>query len=112
MGSGSTVKNKVGCQGNGFTCFTKQKCYHVLSIHYVAIVVLFSFFYWKFQVLYNTDVTFNANIIYNTNIIYNSSIYIFYINNYRAYITLQIPNTNIKSLQFTNTVLSSTFHLT
>jgi len=61
--------------------------------------------------LYNTNVTYNVNIIYITDIIYSSRIHIFYINNYRTYITLQIQNTNIKSLQFTNTVLTSTYHL-
>jgi len=61
--------------------------------------------------LYNTNDTYNVNIIYITDIIYSSRIHIFYINNYRTYIMLQIQNTNIKSLQFTNTVLTLTYHL-
>ena len=43
----------------------------------------------------------NANIIFNTDIIYNSSIHIFCTSYFIAYITLQIQNTNLKSLQFT-----------
>jgi len=59
------------------------------------------YYYWKIQVLYNTDVMYNAKIIYITDIIYDRSIHIFNINYYIAYITLQIQNTNIRSLHFT-----------
>jgi len=59
------------------------------------------FFYWKIQVLYNTDVIYNAKTIYITDIFYIRSIHIFNINYYIAYITSQIQITNIRSLQFT-----------
>ena len=77
MGSGSTVKNKVGCKGNGFTCFTKQKCYHVLSIHYVAIVLLCSFFIGRSK--YFTILTLPSMLtLFTTLTLFTIVVYIFF----------------------------------